>query len=313
MNLLYKTLTVFVLLIGITCGQVEPIPLTTGWQEQIQAQLNLAGIKAAFRNKNVTVTVPEGEYEFVSLRIPPNVSFIADPNVIKSVRLRYIGGDDATLITVGSGYGTTVSGFEIRSKTERRKLVGLRFDRSVNAELSRTRFDFYGYEDCVGFEIGGRESIVVEKVEARCTIPFRYLWGDNCVIRDFDAGSATTMEQKMAMNHELPSTVIHLLSVPNQLIFEGYQTWQGAERAMLGKSTSDVGGQLLIVRNMRYEQSLSTQNSDIPAFDFSFRKPLEMFVLDGCRHTTRLFAMKLYGVWNMEKAGSVVPGKVVYQ
>ncbi len=294
-------------------GTLEPIPLTTGWQIETQKALDALGIKAAFRNKSFSLVIPEGEYDFVSLRIPKNVSLIADPTTTRSVRLRYVGAGDTTLVTL-QGYGSRFSGFDLIAKDPKApRLLGVHVDIAMNAEVDRIRFAHYGV-DSLGVLIAGRESITVQKCEFRCSVPVAYRSGDNIVFRDMDIGGATSADSLAVMNDQFPSTVVWLQGQPNQVVFDGSQTWQGCTHAIYGEIEAPRTGQNLNIYNLRYEQPLTPKDAKTPAVYLKFAdRGFENLVFVGCRWSDRANGIEISGPPNrfiprVTIVGSRMPG-----
>lgn len=278
---------VLALVAALTCVATgwpqDPIPTRTA----IQDQLNAAGIAAAFRNKSMTVLVPEGEYDFVSLRIPPHVSLIADPCVTRSARLRYIGGNDAVGITIAgnNGYGSTLAGFEIVSRQPVEDFVAVKVDGTINARIAECRINLANCINSIGVQVAGRESLTVERVEARATVPVQYRWGDNLVLRDCDFGA--TIDEGGIRNASLPSCVLHVVGMPQQITMESCSA-QGGDHLVYGEVNSNVSGQGLNIWNVRWEQSTSTDNPAKAAIHLMcYRNHLENIFVAGSRWTKR--------------------------
>lgn len=270
----------------------------------LQARLDAAGKLASDRNKSVTVVVEEGEYDFVTLRVPPHVSLVATQEATRSVRLRYVGDGDQTLITVANGYGSRISGFEITTKNQAPRCIGISFEGSINAELNNVRINLQG-QDTVGVRIKGRESITLSRLESRATVPVEYVWGDNICFRDCDLGCDGPAAT-------LPSTVILLTGMPNQLIFDGSQSWQKGKYAIYGRINAQKSGQGLNINNLRYEQSTAT---DEPAIDIEFQdRYMESLTITGSRWTDRLNGIKIVNkrfLTTLSIVGGRLPGSKV--
>lgn len=291
----------------VAAGQ-EPNRSSTPWQEQTQKKLNELGTKAAFRNKSFTLVIPEGEYEFVSLSIPKNVSLIASPTTTRSVRLRYVGPGDSTLVTL-QGYGARFSGCDMLAKDPQApRLVGIRVEDALNAEVDRVRFAHYGV-DSQGIVIAGRESITVQKCEFRCAVPVTYAWGDNVVFRDLDIGGATTAESRASLHATTPSTCVWIQGMPDQVVFDGSQTWQGGDHALFGEIDRPRTGQGLNIYNLRYEQSLSREDPQKAAVHLRFAdRGLENLLIVGSRWTDRKAALHTNAIQQITLLGSRLPG-----
>ena len=308
---------VYAFLLGLvlapSCLGQESVVPATPWQTETQRALDSLGIKAAFRNKSYTLVIPEGEYEFVSLRIPKNVSLIASPTTTRSVRLRYVGTGDSTLVTL-QGYGSRFSGFDLIAKDQKDpRLVGVKVDKALNAEVDRIRFAHYGV-DTQGIVIAGQESITVQKCEFRCSVPVSYVWGDNVVFRDMDIGGATSAESLASMNDQFPSAVVWLQGIPNQVVFDGSQTWQGCAHAIFGEIDSQQTGQNFNIYHLRYEQTMTAADKATPAVDLKFAdRGFENLVFVGCRWTDRVNGFDISGPPNrfvprVTIIGSRMPG-----
>lgn len=274
--------------------------LSPTYVSSLQDRLDAAGKIAVAQNKSITVVVEEGTYDFVTLRVPPHVSLVATQEATRSVRLRHIGDGDQTLILVAGneGYGTRISGFEILATAPR--CVGIEFEKTINAELNNVRLVLKG-EDSVGVRVKGKESISLTRLESRATVPVEYVWGDNIAFHDCDLGC-------MNNGKNLKNTVVLITGMPNQVIFDGSQTWQGGDYAIYGEVTSAKSGQGLNVYNMRYEQSTSL-TKDIPAFYLNFKdRHLETFLLMGCRYTDRKFGAELTKIGKTTAIGGRLMG-----
>lgn len=274
----------------------------TQWQVGVQAELNALGKIAKNRNKTLTHRIPEGEYDFESLMIPGNVSLIGGSGASRSVRLRHVGNGDQTLITIGAGYGSLIQGFEILARShDLSRMTAFRFNGSLNAEISRVRVDLRGI-DCVGVELAGRESIKLDTVELRASNPILYRWGDNCVFRNCDLGASGNCSR-------LVDTVVSIQGMPHQLIFDGYQTWQGGKHAIFGEVDSPTSGQGVNVYNLRYEGSTSRNDPEVAAIHLKFLdRHLENLLVVGSRWTDRLRAFNVQNINNVTQLASRLIG-----
>ena len=276
------------------------------WNDQVQAQLDSAGEIAKRRNKSITVVVAEGEYEFTSLSIPPHVSLVASPDVVRSVRLRYTGGSDSVAIHLKGdlGYGSRLSGFEIIPKDQSvARVTAIKLTNCINPEISRVRVDFRG-QDCIALDHGGRESLSVDTVEFRASLPVLHRAGDNASFHNCDFGASGNCSA------DFPSAIVRLDQVPHQMQFSGYQTWQGGDHAIFAELNSVPSkGQNLNLYNVRWEQSTSRDDPTKAAIHLRFTpRGIENLVLIGCRWTDRARGFNLAGVDGITLLGSRLPG-----
>lgn len=278
---------------GGSSGSLTTPLSTTPWQESIQAEINAAAWKSSWSNLTVTVTIPEGVYEFVSLVIPGHV-YLRGTGEGRSVRLRYVGEGNATLVTLLPGYAKGLSNIEILSKNpDAPNLTAVSIEGAINSEIRNFRFAHRG-PDSTGIAIKGRESTVVSDVDVRCTTPIRYAWGDNIQYHNCDLGS-------------YGRSVVVIEGMPNQITFDGYQTWQGGESAVYGVVDSPRTGQGLNIYNLRYEQS--TGRDTVAAIDLRFvNRGLENLVIMGSRWTDRKYSFDTRGVQRLTVLGSYTPG-----
>lgn len=273
----------------------------TAWQLGIQSDLNALGKIAANRNKTLTYIIPEGEYDFETLTVPANVSLIGGSGSIRSVRLSYVGRGNQTLILM-RGYGSRFQGFELVSKTlDAPRVTAIKLDACLNPEVSRTRVDLRGV-DCVGLDLAGKESVKIDTVELRCSNPIFYRWGDNVVFRDCDLGASSNVES-------LVDAVVTFKGMPHQVIFDGYQTWQGGKHAIFGEVTSPQAGQGLNLYNFRYEQSTSREDPNLAAIHLKFLdRHLENLLIVGSRWTDRSRGFNLQNILTVTKYGGRLLG-----
>jgi hypothetical protein len=285
---------------------VEPIPLITGWQNQIQDRLDAAGKIAAAGNRSIVVTEQPGKYEFVSLDIPPHVFLVfGTGEASREGDLVYVGGDNpsAPLITVRGGYSTGLAGCQIRTKrANEANVVGIKVENAINSVIRNVRVDLKGV-DCIGVQIAGRESFTISRLESRASVPIQILWGDNLALRDCDLGASGRVEL-------LPNACVHLLGAPHQITFDGSQTWQGGDHAVFAEvSGVAVKGQNLNLYNVRWEQSTSRDDASKAAIHLRFTpRGFENLVLIGCRWTDRARGFNLAGVDGLTILGSRLPG-----
>lgn len=261
--------------------------LTTPWQAHVQQQIDELAEISLRKNKTITLEIPEGEYDFYSLRVKGHVSLKFGSGYSRSVRLRYIGKGDQTLITLPNGYGNTISGLELLSKSHVRNLVGVRFEGTINGAFENARIDLRGVNN-IGIQIAGRESLVIQRVEARAAIPLHYVMGDNIIFRDLDLGSITRTNPELYVAENFPQAIVLLHNMPNQLRFEGYQTWQGGKHAVYGKINSRYTGQNLSLSNVRWEQAYLPDEEGTYAIHLEYLdRALENFSISDSRWTTR--------------------------
>lgn len=275
--------------------------MPTQFQIDTQAELDRLGIRAKASNKSLTLTIPEGAYDFEQLRIPAHVSMVASSNAPRSVRLRYVGSGNETAIEVSGGYGSLVSGFEILSQKPVPNLTAFSFRDCKNSSFENSRIDIRGVDN-IGVSLNGRESLKLECVESRASVPLVYSWGDNSVIRDADLGCSGN-------NQDLPSTVVWITGMPANLTFDGYQTWQGGQRAMYGVVQKPNKGQAICIYNLRYEQSSALDDPTKAAIDLTFGdRAMENLVIIGSRWTVRKAGIRTQGVDQLTTMGSFLPG-----
>ncbi len=281
----------------------KPIPQTTAWQDEIQAELDRAGWQAAWQNKSVVVQVPAGVYRFVKLRIPAHVALVFGTGLAsREADLIYVGGDDQTLIMMAGGYGPLLAGCQIRSqRLDAARLTALLVENCINPQLLNVRVDLRGV-DTIGLDWRGRESLAAQNVELRAAVPLRYGWGDNGSFRNFDMGANGKTDQ-------LPNTVVWIAGMPQQINFDGYQTWQGGNHAIWGEVHSNRSGQGLNLYNVRYEQSTSTGDASTAAIHLHFTgRSLESLLVIGSRWTDRQKGWDLRGVRSVTRLGGYLPG-----
>lgn len=267
----------------------------------IQQLLNDASLVAKSRNKTITVSIPEDEYRINDpIIMPSNVSLIGGSGLPRSARITFTGVDNSTIISMQGGYGSCFKGFEILSLAQK-DVTAIQVNDAINCQISNIRVDLRG-TDNVGCHIAGRESVSLQNIELRATNPIQYGWGDNVCITNADLGCSGVLSK-------LIDTCVQIYSIPHQLTFDGYQTWQKGKHAIYGVVSNATGtGQNLNVYNLRYEQSTSINEPNTPAVYLSFNKNLENLFFSGCRWTVRKNGMKLIGVINMTRTASFLPG-----
>lgn len=289
---LYALATISVIA-WLCCGCTVPKPRQTSVDvqllaaidtttEDIGAEINRAAelleSLARSENKTYSIVLPQGVYDFSTpIVLRSHVSLVAYPAVPRSVRLRWTGGLSAEpLITLKGGYGKTLQGFEIRSKSSVSKLVAIKVDNVLNGIISDVRVTLSNSPGSIALDIAGRESLTVQRAELRAGVPIRFERGDNIAFRDLDLGAD-------ADSLDIPSCCVWMTGNPHQVVFEGSFTAQGGDCCF--NIDTDVGrtGQCLIIRNLRYEQSTGR----LPAINMLFRnRAIESVVLDGCRWGT---------------------------
>lgn len=258
---------------------------STPWQLETQAKLDAAGVIAKKGNRNISVVIEPGRYEFVTLRVPPHVVLVGGTGWgACECDLVYVGSGTDTCITVdgGGGYSSGIVGFKIRTKFNNEpNLVGLRIDKSINGFAANMRIDLRG-KDCIGVQVAGQESLTFSRIESRATIPVQYLRGDNISFSNCDFGASPT-------SGVFPSTVLHLAGLPHQITFDGSQTWQGGDHAVYG----DIGderttGQILSLYGVRWEQSTSVDDPGKPGILIECDgRSFEGLIQIGCRWSAR--------------------------
>lgn len=246
-------------------GTLEPIPVSTFWQQETQAKLDAAGKIAGPGNRNVSVVIEPGRYEFVSLRIPPHVSLVFGTGLSpREGDLVYVGNGGDTCITVdgdglegtSKGYGMTLAGCQIRPKNPNVAMVcAIKVEAGLNCKVANVRTDFRGV-DCAGLIVDTQESLVVERCELRAAMPVIYERGDNVVFRDMDLGANGNAVYGI-------DAVVTLKRNPHHVVFEGSQTWQGGTYAIRGVTSDNGTGQGLILNNVRWEQSTANREPGI--------------------------------------------------
>lgn len=269
----------------------------------IQQLLNDASVTAKARNKTITASIPEDEYTILEgLVIPGNVSLIGGSGLPRSARITYRGSENASIINMQGGYGSCLRGFEILSIAQR-DITAIQINDAINCQVSNIRVDLRGIDN-IGCNISGRESVSLQNTELRASNPLQYAWGDNVCITNADLGCSGLVQK-------LIDTCVQIYSIPSQITFDGYQTWQKGKHAIYGVVSNSVRtGQGLNIYNLRYEQSTTIDDANTPAVFLSFNKNLENLLFSGCRWTVRKNAMKLTGVLNTTRVASFLPGLV---
>lgn len=282
---------------------LEPVPVLT-----LQEQLKEAGIWAAKHNRNYTVKIPESGIAHmfsVPLIIPPHVSLIGDGAGSRAARLGYNGPEtDQPLINVvGNGYGAEIGGFEIAlSDRSLPNVTALQIGGATkNAKVRDIRFEHFG-KDTLGIVVQGHESLTVEHCEFRCTVPVVYEAGDNITFRDMDIGTATTEAARASMSSgRYPLTCVWIKKLPDHLLFEGSQTWQGGDHMIYARlENQTIFGSGLRIENVRWEQSLSKASTSKYAIDFRNAGPqrLEVFTVgSNVRFADRQRGIYVTGCW----------------
>lgn len=303
-------------------GQREPIPSIVETQSaeaasEVLERIDQAATIAREQNKTISVIVEEGVYRSpIPLRIPSHIAVTTASGATRSWRWIYTGPatSDPLVELTGNSYGATIRGLDLRvADPELSDLVGIRVGGQVkNATIENVVFTHKG-RDCIGLEIRGHESLTVEKVELRCSVPLVIAGGDNHVFRDLDIGSAVTEEQRIAWHSgRFPATCVWLQGMPNQWTFEGSFTAQGGDHAFYGRVESPKTGQVLRIEGLRYEQSLSNDSEELRAVDLEFTdRALERLVLIGCRWGgNRKKGLKVIGCWDVERVGCFLQGTI---
>lgn len=146
--------------------------------------------------------------------------------------------------------------------------------------------------------LNNTESVVFRNIAVYAPIPFYIVSGDNLHFEDLDltcTNGPVSGTFKSACVQYGPS------SKPDHHIFDGSQTWQGGRHALYLNSNAKFRGSGLILRNVRYEQSMGTgdipNESPVPAWVIKFEndssnpvasevsRATEVVTMDGCRHS----------------------------
>lgn len=258
---------------------------------------------------NTNVELPHGStFRFAQeIKLPGNVSFTSTGKGIRSIRLIYEGpsgesvDNPAVLISRVQGYGAFLNGMEIVARPDRKYLRFVNFSNNINCKISNLRIAHYGL-DCIGLDLAGRESTIVENIDVRCSVPLALRWGDNFNLHNLDLGAATTSDALAQMNKDLISTCILMTHKMDHLVLSGYQTYQGGNYAIYGRINSSVFCSGMFFERIRYEQSLSRNDPNIPAIDIEFSNLHceSMTIGAGCRFTDRKNSINIKKVWNLE-------------
>lgn len=216
----------------------------------------------------------------------------------------------------GDSYGSGLVGCDIRvNPYEASDITAIETDsKTKNAIIEHCRFEHRG-KDVLGLRVAGHESLTVNKCEFRCSVPLVLRSGDNHVFRDMDIGTAVTEEQREQWHSgKYPCTCIWYQGMPDQHSFEGSFTAQGGDHLVYGIVDRAISGQVLALRNIRWEQPLSRLSEEKRAIHLEFtNRHLERLILDGVRWTDRTKGYYIKGCLRVDEIGSWIPGTKWYR
>lgn len=283
----------------------------------LQEMIDAAAARSAELALAVPVIVPDG----CIIRGQPGETLIWRASTVirtasgdlRSGRIVFTNPEPGAVLIqgVGDSYGAGFKGFDLRcNPADASDFTFIQTGRQQkNATIANLRIEHRG-KDVLGLVVDGQESLTVEKVESRCSVPVVLWRGDNIAIRDGDFGTAATEEARATMHSgKYPCTCIWVRGMPNSWTFDGSQTWQGGDHAVFGEVESATSGQNLNLYNFRYEQSLSRASDDKRAIELRFTGAhLERVLIVGSRYTDREKGLYVTGALQVEWIGSWLPG-----
>lgn len=262
---------------------IEPVPVLT-----LQEQLDVAARQSSKENKNITVSIPEGQYVIDGLTIGGQVSINPQGSGMRPVRFIYDGPDGESaenprvVISIRGGYGKDIGNFEVRCKRANAKyLVFVECTGGANNYYHDIRIDHPNGLDCRGFVNRDRESAYVSRLDILCTQPLAIITGDNHYLECLDLKASTTDEHFSGTVKDVISVPIYL-GMPKGWTIGGQNALHGGRQIIYceTKANDPTGNPLLISGGIRYEQVLS--DSSRPAIEFNFaNRSLEAFVVSG--------------------------------